>query len=177
MRRPSPRLIAALLLALAGCDEAPAPVDGGTAFDGGIVARDAGPVSDGGHLDAGPAPDGGPADGGVPPMELAFSGDGCAALGMEVVEGTAPGFLELVGTLEVDGEELDEAGLLPGTRTILEEGTAGGSSGLSEALAFEALGRCFGASSSPPRPASSTATSRRPPGRARGPICSWRSTT
>jgi hypothetical protein len=134
---------------------ASAAIDGG-GDDGASAAGDASVPSDAGGDDGG-APE---LDGGAPELDgapasfdgapasfdplLAISG-ACGVLDTELTDAD-PHWFQGTSTFP-DGFTLADAERLSeGAQTILEEGTAGGSSGYSEALAFEVLHRCEGAS-------------------------------
>jgi len=93
--------------------------------------------------DAGGALDAGDAGGIADPIGM-ISGS-CGVLDTELTD-ASPHWIENT-TFFPDGWTIAEAGALSaGAQTILTEGTAGGSSGYSEAFAFEVLHRCEGAS-------------------------------
>lgn len=75
---------------------------------------------------------------------LAISG-ACGVLDDELTD-ALPHWVENASTFPEGFSRTDEARLGAGARTILADGTAGGSSGYSEAFAFEVLDRCEGAS-------------------------------
>jgi hypothetical protein len=138
----------AALLLVAACDGSPGPDAGAPPGDAATadagVTVDAGP-SDAGRADASApdaAADAGPADGGAAVGRI---GGACGTLDAELTSPT-PHFVQATATYP-DGWTADGAGLLSaGAQEILAEGTAGGSSGYSEAFAFEVLQRCEGAS-------------------------------
>lgn len=142
MRSASALLLLALSLVASGCDGA-APADAGT--DAGAmldarVAVDAG--SDAGSLpDARIAMDAS-LDGGFDPAGT-ISGT-CGVLDDEILD-PSPFFFDNVMTFDEAWTSADTDRVSEGAREILMDGTAGGSSGYSEAFAFEVLHRCEGA--------------------------------
>lgn len=108
---------------------------------------------DAGDLDAG-LPDAGPGDAGVDAgFQLALDGGhgrvlgACGRVAPELAQPT-PSYIEV--HLDFGMDQFDDPAerprLTPGAQRILQEGTAGGSSGISEAFAFEVLALCEGAS-------------------------------
>ncbi|HJL15317.1 MAG TPA: hypothetical protein RMH99_06670 [Sandaracinaceae bacterium LLY-WYZ-13_1] len=130
-------------LALVACDGSTTPDAGardGAAFDDATL--DGGPL-DGGASDAG-AEDAAPGDAGPPQSPIGAITGACGALDDELTS-DSPHWLEQTATYP-DGWNLAmEDALSEGAREILADGTAGGSSGYSEAFAFELLHRCEGA--------------------------------
>lgn len=138
----------ALVLLLAGCDPAsspdasvPALPDAG--FDAG--ASDGGAPGDAG-LDAGS--DGGSTDGGADAGASGAVGSIAGTCGVLDDELLAPAPFLFENALDFGPTALVEADLVrlsAGAQEILAEGTVGGSSEYSEAIAFEVLHRCEGA--------------------------------
>lgn len=106
-------------------DSGPTPADSGGARDAGL---------DTGSLDAG--------DAGTPIVIIEGT---CGVLDTELTD-ELPHYFENTTTFPDGFTARDLARVSEGARTILDEGTAGGSSGESEAFAFEVLHRCEGAS-------------------------------
>lgn len=158
----------ACLFAIA-CDPPAAGPDGGEAVaDAGLPdagAADAGPVdagaepgdaglADAGADDAGAVSDGGAADAGLdaglrPPLDGGHGviRGGCGRVAPQLLS-PAPSFFEVHLDFGMDqfDDPVERSRLTPGAQQILMEGTAGGSSGLSEAFAYEVLALCEGAS-------------------------------
>jgi len=141
----------ALLLASSGCDSGDDAVDAGSVDAG--VAMDAGGVdagpADAGDTDACPG-DAGPTDAGVDaagPAPIGTITGACGELDdTELLDETM--FFRFENAIDFGAVPLTEDDLArfsEGAREILDEGTAGGSSGFSEAVAFEVLARCEGA--------------------------------
>lgn len=142
------------VLLLCACGTTPSSSDGGAldagpdaGLDAGLDASvfDAAPIEAG--MDATSATDAGadasPSDGGLGPL-FAIT-DECGVLDTELTD-TDPHWVQNASVF-TDGWALAQADRLSaGAQTILAEGTAGGSSGYSEAFAFEVLHRCEGAS-------------------------------
>jgi hypothetical protein len=135
---------ATLFLLFGACTESDdAPFDAAGGID---ASADAGTPADSGTNDAG-ALDAGALDADVG----ADVGDGllaiagtCGELDTELTD-DAPHFVQNTSVFP-EGFSRDEAARVSeGAQTILDEGTAGGSSGYSEAFAFEVLHRCEGA--------------------------------
>ena len=135
---------------LAGCDQVVA-TDAGTSspIDAAIVdaSTSDGPTADGGAADGGAtdggATDGGPMDGGALESVGTIAGS-CGLLDDELVS-AEPYYVENEVTFEEGFSLAQKDRLSAGAQEILLEGTAGGSSSYSEALAFEVLARCEGA--------------------------------
>ena len=138
---------------LAACnDPATPPVDGAVALD--ATALDAGPLDAGSEPDAGPldagrdastldaGTDAGPVDAG-PPVEGTISGS-CDEIDTELLDPMAFRFENEI-TFPVRLMESDLEHFQEGTRQVLSDGTVGGSSVYSEAMSFEVLARCEGA--------------------------------
>ena len=139
----------ALLLVLSACGTpAPAPIDAG---------RDAATITDAGAddagLDAAMALDAGASDAGLdaamrldagPPPVGVVTGT-CGVLDDEELLGAMPYLFENVLDLPMGYTDADAMRLSEGAQEILRDGTAGGSSGLSEAFSFEVLHVCEGA--------------------------------
>lgn len=137
---------------LAACHQPPAP-----ALDG-SVAPDASPALDGSAdldagleldaalrdaaLDSGRADDGGSVDAGLP-VEGVISGS-CDEIDTELIDPMAFRFENEI-TFPVRLMESDLAHFTDGARQVLSDGTVGGSSVYSEAMSFEVLARCEGA--------------------------------
>lgn len=148
-------ILFSLALALTACDDTSTPDAGMDAGDGMFDAGlhldaglgDAGPA-DAGHGDAG-VQDAGPADAGVQDggsVERAGIIEGpCGVLDDELVDTTMSFVVRNTITFEERWSSEDSALVSEGARKILMDGTAGGSSGYSEAFAFEVLHRCEGA--------------------------------
>lgn len=143
-------------LLLVACTPEPATPDAATSPDA-FVVRDApeatdAPLEDAAHFDAGTDAFTTSDAGADAPMsdawaaETVFSTMGsCGVLDTELTD-MDPHWVENVATFP-EGWTIDRAGeLSAGAQQILAEGTAGGSSGYSEAFAFEMLHRCEGAS-------------------------------
>lgn len=129
-----------LTLGLAACskdpESPPVGVDAAVELDAGV--EDAGVGDDAGAPDAG-APDAGTSGFGV------IAGP-CGRLLGELDEPTPSFFQTRLDFMDDQFDDPAERPLLtPGASEILMDGTAGGSSGLSEAFAFEVLARCEGA--------------------------------
>jgi hypothetical protein len=136
-----------LLLALVlACSDpaAPAP-DAGRADAGDPRDSGSAPIDSGGAVDAGV--DGGSQDagGGDAGMPIVIIEGTCGVLDTEITD-ALPHYVENTSTFPEGFTAADLARVSEGARTILDEGTAGGSSGESEAFAFEVLHRCEGAS-------------------------------
>ncbi len=140
MRPCLPALLLAFSLVL-GCDAPSSAHDAG--LDAG-AAHDASPadafVPDDAGTDAA-SPDAG-SDGGV---ELAGTITGTCGVLDDEVTAASPHFFDDVITFDEPWTSADTDRISEGAREILEDGTAGGSSGYSEAFAFEVLHRCEGA--------------------------------
>lgn len=153
----------ACLFALS-CDPLAVGPDGGEAVvDAGLPdagSPDAGPVDagadpvDAGSGDAGVRPDGGTDDAGVDagPRYPLDGGHGtilgtCGRVAPQLLSPN-PSFFEVHLDFGMDqfDDPTERSRLTPGAQQILMEGTAGGSSGLSEAFAYEVLALCEGAS-------------------------------
>ncbi|MGE0785118.1 MAG: hypothetical protein AB7S26_05470 [Sandaracinaceae bacterium] len=143
------RIALVFALALFGCDDG-AGTDAG-AMDSG--ARDAGGLVDAGDdVDAGIRVDAGSADGGGE-LDAALGedagtpfgtiGGACGVLDDEL---TSPSAFVFEETIVVPAGGIEAMRLGVGARRILAEPNAGGSSRYSEALAFEILEQCEGAS-------------------------------
>jgi hypothetical protein len=135
----------ALLLIACSDPDAPALDAGGTDASGG--GRDSGSTPDsGGPVDAGldaRASDAGTTpDAGTPILVIEGT---CGVLDTEITD-ELPHYFANTSTFPEGFTTADLARVSEGARTILDEGTAGGSSGESEAFAFEVLHRCEGAS-------------------------------
>jgi hypothetical protein len=150
MRRAAPRLLARVVCfwvplawVSAGCDPAAPSVDGGASFDAGRALDAAGPVDGGAApLDAFvPSEDGGDAGSAV----VGTVSGPCGSLDDAQWLSSSPYFLRNSIDFPNGLSAVDEALLSEGAREILLEGTAGGSSGMSEAISFEILHRCEGA--------------------------------
>ncbi len=158
-----------------GCGTRPSMPDGGDPFDAGVEATDAGASLDAGpRFDAGLISDAGEADAGLPDAgandagstdagvqdagldagpRLALDGGHGRVLGEcyrvppELGRAT-PSFLQV--RLDFGMDQFDEPAERPrltqGAQTMLATPNAGGSSGISEAFAFEVLALCEGAS-------------------------------
>ena len=152
-------------LLFAACGTAPAQLPDGSLSDLGVA--DLGPTDSGPALDMEPAPDSGAdGDGGLS-ADLGFDAgvaedSGADAMAMAMGFGTIAGPCERLDTeltdsapsyfqtrLDFMSDGFDDPAERPlltaGAQQILADGTAGGSSGLSEAFAFEVLARCEGA--------------------------------
>lgn len=136
------------VLALGGCDGGGgvdagpgAAIDAG--LDGGAGSRDA--AADAMVLeDAGAEPDAAASDAGPAPDPIGSITGMCGVLDDELTSAT-PHHVDQVATYP-DGWTVEMADALStGAQEILADGTAGGSSGYSEAFAFEILHRCEGA--------------------------------
>ncbi len=112
-------------------------VDGDADLD---VDGDAGGDADGDDLEDADADEG---DGGEPLDGFGVVGGACGVLDDEEWTSTAPFLFR--SSVDFGAEAFDPALLSAGAREILAEGTAGGSSGTSEAMAFDLLHRCEGA--------------------------------
>jgi len=124
------------LLAALACD-APAPGDAGRDA---AVPRDAGAPADASVEDASH-------DAGADALSIEPAGTitgTCGVLDDEVTDGS-PWLFENVITFDEPWTSADTDRISEGAREILMDGTAGGSSGYSEAFAFEVLHRCEGA--------------------------------
>lgn len=160
MTRLCPFLLLAVALA-AGCgdDNAPSTVDGGrdagetpvdaaTPIDSGLFpdagGDDAGELPiDGGTPDAGSFEDAG-SDAGIDP--LGTIAGSCGVLDDLELLGAEPFYFENRFDFPMGFSDPDDRSLLSeGAQELLSDGTAGGSSGLSEAISFEVLHRCEGA--------------------------------
>jgi len=158
-----------------GCGTRPSMPDGGDTFDAGVEATDAGASFDAGpRFDAGQLSDAGESDAGLPDAgandagsidagvqdagldagpRLALDGGHGRVLGEcyrvppELGRAT-PSFLQV--RLDFGMDQFDEPAERPrltqGAQTMLATPNAGGSSGISEAFAFEVLALCEGAS-------------------------------
>ncbi len=104
-------------------------------------------AADAGFMDAEPAPDAaadaGVADSGILPVGE-ISGP-CGELDDAELLGAEPSVFQNAINFPTGYTMADMARLSPGAQEILRDGTAGGSSGLSEAISFELLHRCEGA--------------------------------
>lgn len=145
------------LLSLAACGGRDGAVpDGSTLVDAEIADAD---VADADVSDAGVASDAGfdaamPSDGGSPSADAGDDAGAdpfgmitgsCGVLDTELTD-TSPHWFQS-SSFFPDGWRIAEASALSmGAQTILTVGTAGGTSGYSEAFAFEVLRRCEGAS-------------------------------
>ena len=129
----------------AGCSDGSAHTDPDASRDAG-PADDAAPVDadlpfDAGHADSGITMDGGPWDAGATAFgEIAGP---CGRLVAELGVST-PSFFQTRLDFAMDGfdDPAERSLLTAGAQEILMDGTAGGSSGVSEAFAFEVLARC-----------------------------------
>lgn len=138
--------VLALVLALSACD----PHDDG--FDAGSPRPDADVAMDGGGVDAGGV-DAGPTDAGATPADASGPAPvgtirgACGELDdTELLDETMSfRFENAIDFGAVPLTEMDVARFSEGAREILDEGTVGGSSVYSEAVAFEVLARCEGA--------------------------------
>lgn len=139
--RPLAALWVALLFA---CSDPPATTPDAGPDDAGLV--DAGSLDaatlDAAPLDAGPL-DAGPPDAG-PPIAGTISGS-CDEIDTELLD-ASPFLFENEITFPVRLTEADLVHFTEGARQVLEDGTVGGSSVYSEAISFEVLARCEGAS-------------------------------
>lgn len=147
-------LLFSLTLALAACDDTSTPdagMDAGGMFDAGLHPdaglpdagnQDAGPA-DAGVQDAGPA-DAGDQDGGAVERAGIIEGP-CGVLDDELVDTSMSFVVRNSMRFDAPWSAEDDALVSEGAREILMDGTAGGSSGYSEAFAFEVLHRCEGA--------------------------------
>ncbi len=131
----------------AGLDAGPAGMDAGPALDGGpadampadAMPADAGPDPDAGPGDAGPGADAGEVDGGAPLLALSgVCGD------VDDTELLSPSPFDFAAAMDfpVAPPAGYDAQLSAGAQYLLMAGTAGGSSIVSEAMAFEYLARC-----------------------------------
>jgi len=146
MRHPARASGSLALLLLASCGAAP-HIDDASVADATVLAPDAPSTADlpdalaldsSASSDAASIP-----DAGFDPL-LAITGS-CGVLDDELTD-AQPHWVANTSTFP-DGWTLAEAARLStGAQSILAEGTAGGSSGYSEAFAFEVLHRCEGAS-------------------------------
>jgi hypothetical protein len=149
MRFASASLALATLFLASACeghDSADAGADASSAMpDARVVAdagRDAGGEDASVALDASPSLDGASADGGFDPAGT-ITGS-CGVLDDEILD-ASPFFVDDVMTFDEPWTSADSDRVSEGARQILMNGTAGGSSGYSEAFAFEVLHRCEGA--------------------------------
>lgn len=117
------------------------PTDAMVDVDAGL--HDSGEILDAGGLDAA-APDAAPHDAGVEDRVGALSGT-CGVLDDELTSATPHVIENAIDFVDGYDEVQDVMRLSSGAQEILQDGTAGGSSGLSEAFAFEVLERCEGA--------------------------------
>ncbi|MCA9551179.1 MAG: hypothetical protein KC933_14180 [Myxococcales bacterium] len=130
--------LAALAVACGGGEATDAgAVDAGFADTGANNDVDAGVEADAGEVDAGFA------DSGVPEVVGVISGP-CGELDDELTS-VDPSTFQNAIDFPMGYTMADEDRLSDGAQEILLEGTAGGSSGLSEAFSFEVLHRCEGA--------------------------------
>jgi hypothetical protein len=152
-------LFVSSLMLLFACGTSPSRSDAGVeVFDAGLdanVALDSGATSDaggsdGGDADAG-APDAGANDGGG--LRMALDGGHGRVLGScyrvaPELSRPSPSYFEV--RLDFGADQFDDPAERPrltsGAQTMLATPNAGGSSGLSEAFAFEVLALCEGAS-------------------------------
>lgn len=121
---------------LDGATGTDATLDAAAAEDAALA--DAGPADAAVELDAGPGPDGGSSGVGV------IRGS-CGELDDTELLSAEPFYFRNAIDFPMGFTSMDELLLSAGAQEILAEGTAGGSSGLSEAFAFEVLHRCEGA--------------------------------
>lgn len=124
---------------------------------GEVAGRDAAAVADAAIFDAGVADSGsldaGPLDAGMADVSVVDAGadpvgvitGSCGELDDTELLGGGPFFFRNTIDFADPYTSADEARLTAGAQEILSDGTAGGSSGLSEAFAFEVLARCEGA--------------------------------
>jgi hypothetical protein len=119
--------------------DAPVDLDGGRDDTGEPPGSDAGS-----EVDARPETDAARADDAAADPILAISG-ACGVLDDELAD-ELPYWVQNASTFAEGFSRVDAARLGEGAQTILADGTAGGSSGYSEAFAFEVLERCEGAS-------------------------------
>jgi hypothetical protein len=131
-------------LALGACDGAPvtsdAGVDAGSAADAGAL--------DGGEVDAAIVVDAGPADAGsldAGPTEVGVIEGTCGVLDDGELLSPSSFVFDNAIDFPMAFTPTDETRLSAGAQEILLDGTAGGSSGYSEAFSFEVLHRCEGA--------------------------------
>lgn len=142
-----------LTLVACGADPAAPGDDAGAVFDAGVPldAPDAMDDAAAPEVDAAPPLDASPAPDAFVASDAGPSGFGtilgtCGTVAMELDEAD-PSFVLVRFDFADDAyDDPEERPLLtPGAQEILAEGTAGGSSGVSEAFAFEVLARCEGA--------------------------------
>ena len=131
--------------------DAQAPLDAPPADDA-PASLDAAASDDAFAMDDAGAPRDAPAllDAGVPPIDAAFDpilaiSGSCGTLDDELLD-ELPYWVENTSTFAEGFTRAEGTRLSAGAQTILAEGTAGGSSGYSEAFAFEVMHRCEGAS-------------------------------
>ncbi len=142
--------LALTLVCLLGCGGTDEPVLDGSSAVPDVGQGDAAEISDAGlQTDASPAIDAASSDdassddAAADPI-LAISG-ACGVLDDELTD-ELPYWVQNTSTFAEGFARADGGRLGAGAQTILAEGTAGGSSGYSEAFAFEVLERCEGAS-------------------------------
>jgi hypothetical protein len=154
-------VIIILILWGAACGARPSTFDGGAeVVDAGVAPPDAAVSVDAGPIDAGEPMDAAVSDAGVPdagvpdagPRSALDGGHGrivgeCFRVAPELGR-TTPSFLQVRLDFGQDAydEPAERSRLTPGAQTMLATPNAGGSSGLSEAFAFEVLALCEGAS-------------------------------
>ena len=141
-----PFRIVSLLTLLAACGgPAPGPdagADSGPLLtDAASTPTDAGDPSSDAGADAGSATD--PDAGSAPPAGVIEGA--CGVLDEELTDTSMPFYVENAMTFDEPWSSADADRVSEGAREILMDGTAGGSSGYSEAFAFEVLHRCEGA--------------------------------
>lgn len=147
---PMSRQALFVVLFFGACGGSPDPDAGALRADAAVDAsamEDAGPADagrDAGSGDAGEPSDGGPPDAGSSPDPIGSITGMCGVLDDELTSAT-PHYVDQVATYP-DGWTIamDDA-LSTGAQEILADGTAGGTSGYSEAFALEILHRCEGA--------------------------------
>lgn len=152
------RPLSSLLLVLMACDASAPTKDAGADA---AIALDASPgPSDAALLDAGlldaALVDAGPSDAAAP-VDAGDTDDAgsqppvgtiegaCGVLGDELTDTSMPFYFDNAMHFDERWTPADSDRISEGARQILIEGTAGGSSGYSEAFAFEVLHRCEGA--------------------------------
>ncbi|MAQ19022.1 MAG: hypothetical protein CMN30_30015 [Sandaracinus sp.] len=152
---PMRRFACLLVVFSIACGGTPAELPDVSLIDGGhdmdvsdLGSLDAFTEQDLGTSDFGPD-DLGPEDLGVDGgMASAFGtiAGPCAQLDTELTDAAPSYFVNRLDFMSDGFDDPEERPLLtPGAQRILEEGTAGGSSGVSEAFAYEVLARCEGA--------------------------------
>ena len=144
-----PFLVAALLLLLllgCGAELAPASVDAGEGSDGASFGLEDGSL-EGGTLEGG-SPEDASLEGGAGALEgFGQIAGPCAQLPPQLDLMTPSFFLNRLDFgLDAFDDPAERSLLSAGAQQILQEGTLGGSSVVSEAFAFEILARCEGAS-------------------------------